>query len=111
MACSKTWSPASKNLQLRVLAWVFGFLTILCSGRELSIREAAVFIFIVFFYSTTVALQVVAVISISEGFDMITEIFFLADAVKHLIAVKPQYNDLLYIQHHWQDNIKLCTAN
>lgn len=58
------------------------------------------FISIIFFNSPTVILQVVAVISISEGFAMSTEVLFLADAAKPVIAIKPLYNDLLYIKHH-----------
>lgn len=112
VACSRDmescqWESAAKSH----LAWVFGFLIVLCSGRESSIREAAGFIFFVFFYSATVTLQVVAVVSISEGFGVSTEVLFLADAAKHVIAIKPLYNDLLYIKKHWQDSFKLCTAN
>lgn len=42
---------------------------------------------------------------------MSTEVLFLADTAKPVVAIKPLENDLLYIKHHWHNSFKLCAGN
>jgi len=60
---AQVWIPSSSALRSN-------------SGRESSIRDAAEFVFLVFFNSTTVTLQVIAVISIPERPGVSTEVLF-----------------------------------